>query len=308
MTTDAIDVAFSFLAQDEPIAVALAERLRRRLRSFVFSEAQKDIAGKDGAAEFTALYGERAALVAVLYRAGYGQTKWTRLEQSAVTSRGVELGWHTIVVISLDGTKPTWIPASRLWLGYQQFGADVVAEVLLERHADLGVMPHPETVAERAAAIAARREATARAQRLAHSEWGVRAARQELKSLAVHLTQQVEQFGAGATGLNARYSEPKLELWRCDLEGMFVTFGWALQYSNSLDGATMLVREGARPRSPVDWIPATSTVKTETLYLPEVEPESERVYWRANSGPTALRSTEAMVDHHLGHLLSALEK
>jgi len=42
---DLYDVAFSFLAEDEPTARALSEKLAGRISTFVFSERQRDLAG-----------------------------------------------------------------------------------------------------------------------------------------------------------------------------------------------------------------------------------------------------------------------
>lgn len=304
----AIDVAFSFLAQDETLAISLAGKLRSRLRTFVYSEVQKDLAGKDGVEEFTSMYGDRASLVAVLYRTGYGQTKWTRLEQSAITSRGVEHGWHSIVVISLDGSRPTWIPASRLWLGYDKFGPDTVAEVLVERHAELGVLAHPETIAGRAQSLGSSRAAAENARRLTHSDEGVKLASSELAHLSAELNRHAEEISSGTSALDARVSIPNQGVWRFDLEGHFLTFGWALQYSNTLEGASLLVREGVRPRSPVNWMPPVSSTKTEFLYAPEIEPTTTRAHWRLDRPKGTLLSTEALVEYHLRRLLDAIAR
>src|SRR4051812_15063041 len=109
MTTDIDldrpDIAFSFLAVDELLAQRLARRLDRHVRVFVYSDQQKEIAGKDGVEVFTEIYGESAQFVVVLFRAGYGQTRWTRIEETAIKSRVLEIGAQTVLLLSLDGTK-----------------------------------------------------------------------------------------------------------------------------------------------------------------------------------------------------------
>src|SRR5436305_1973521 len=97
------DVAFSFLAQDEALENELSTLLQGKLRTFVYSEHQIELAGQDGPTVFGKMYGAAARLVVVLYRAGYGDTKWTRVERDAITGRGVELGWQTVLLVSLDG-------------------------------------------------------------------------------------------------------------------------------------------------------------------------------------------------------------
>jgi hypothetical protein len=39
------DVAFSFLADDEPLAVEIADRIRDRVGVFIYSESQKGLIG-----------------------------------------------------------------------------------------------------------------------------------------------------------------------------------------------------------------------------------------------------------------------
>src|SRR5262245_41330740 len=141
MASESPDVAFSFLGADEPLAKRLSERIRQQVRTFVYSEAQKDLAGKDGVEEFTRLFEKSAQFVVVLYRNGYGATKWTRIEESAITSRIVEIGVHTVFLISLDGTKPRWLPGSRLYYGIEQFGESVAADAILGRFGELGLIP-----------------------------------------------------------------------------------------------------------------------------------------------------------------------
>lgn len=44
------DVAFSFLGRDEPLAVQLRDLLERRVRTFIYSDAERQatLAGRDG--------------------------------------------------------------------------------------------------------------------------------------------------------------------------------------------------------------------------------------------------------------------
>ena len=107
-----IDVAFSFLSQDLGLAEELARLLRASLSTFVFSEHQKELIGTDGVAQFTNIYQKQATFVVVLYREGYGKTRWTRNEEAAVTSRALELGWGSLLLVSLDGKVPRWLPAA----------------------------------------------------------------------------------------------------------------------------------------------------------------------------------------------------
>ena len=70
------DVAFSFLAEDEQIALDLSARLNT-YRTFVYSQRQKEVAGTDGERAFNAVFGTKARFVVVLFRKQWGQTPWT---------------------------------------------------------------------------------------------------------------------------------------------------------------------------------------------------------------------------------------
>ena len=74
------DVAFSFLARDEPIANQLNDLVQERLKTFLYSKHQEEIAGTDGEKAFNEVFGDQARIVVVLYRSGWGKTAWTRIE------------------------------------------------------------------------------------------------------------------------------------------------------------------------------------------------------------------------------------
>jgi hypothetical protein len=61
------DVAFSFLGNDEGLASTLNERLRTRVRTFLYSDAERQIvlAGRDGADAFARVFGIESRTVVV---------------------------------------------------------------------------------------------------------------------------------------------------------------------------------------------------------------------------------------------------
>ena len=71
------DVAFSFLQRDEPLALQLNDLLQDRVKTFIYPERQKELAGTDGEETFGKVFGEEARLAVVLYRSEWGETKWT---------------------------------------------------------------------------------------------------------------------------------------------------------------------------------------------------------------------------------------
>ena len=85
----AYDVAFSFVAMDEGVATQLNDLLSPRLKTFIYSERQRDIAGTDGQESFSKVYGRSARIVVILFRPQWGETPWnshrTRCDQKQVT-------------------------------------------------------------------------------------------------------------------------------------------------------------------------------------------------------------------------------
>ena len=85
------DVAFSFLKEDEGLAVRLGDLIQDRLRTFIYSKKQEYLAGRDGEETFNAAFGRDARLVVILYREAWGSTSWTRIERDAIRNRA--FGW-----------------------------------------------------------------------------------------------------------------------------------------------------------------------------------------------------------------------
>ena len=113
------DVAFSFLARDEGLATELNDLLQDRVRTFLYSRKQGEIAGKDGEQSFNAVFGKEARLVVVLYRRGWGETPWTRIEETAIRNRAFEYGYDFVKFIPLD--EP---PSCRSGYHEHSFGLD----------------------------------------------------------------------------------------------------------------------------------------------------------------------------------------
>ncbi|WP_363347926.1 hypothetical protein [Methylocystis echinoides] len=147
------DVAFSFLARDEDIAFQLNDALKGSLKTFIYSEQQKQIAGTDGEVAFNFVFGEKSRAVVILYRDDWGTTRWTRIEETAIRNRGFENGYDFALLIPLDkpASRPKWFPQNRLWIGLERWGLNCAAAVIEARAQELGVTPHRETLEERAA-------------------------------------------------------------------------------------------------------------------------------------------------------------
>jgi hypothetical protein len=109
------DVAFSFLHQDEQLAIDVADRIRDRVKAFIYSEQQKDLIASDGVDNFSQVFLHGARVVVILFRETWGTTKWTRVEETAIKSRHLNEGPKFLIVASLDGTHPIWYPDTWIW-------------------------------------------------------------------------------------------------------------------------------------------------------------------------------------------------
>jgi hypothetical protein len=112
------DVAFSFLATDEQIAFQLNDALKGSLKTFLYSEQQKQLAGTDGEVTFNSVFGQKSRSVVILYREQWGTTPWTRIEETSIRNRAFESGYDFALLVPLDKppTKPKWFPQNRLWM------------------------------------------------------------------------------------------------------------------------------------------------------------------------------------------------
>ncbi len=144
------DVAISFLAADEPLALRVAEDLAP-LNVFVYSKKQEELAGRDGVEAFREVFRSRARLALVLFRARWGETPWTRVEETAIRDRCLGDGWEHLMFVHLErAPKPKWVPDSKLYLDHQTFGIRDLIGATKARCAELGAELRPPSAAARA--------------------------------------------------------------------------------------------------------------------------------------------------------------
>ena len=155
------DVAFSFVSQDEALAVDLNERLKDYLTTFICTdrERQEILAGRDGDEALSLAVGKYARTVVVLYRAGWGERGTTNVEATAIRTRALEFGYDFATFIPLDhpSTVPKWLPRNRIWVGLARWGVDHAATVIESRVQEAGGTPKELTATDIAARVIGRR-------------------------------------------------------------------------------------------------------------------------------------------------------
>lgn len=235
------DVAFSFCAVDEGVATHLNDLLSPRLKTFVYSERQREIAGTDGQESFSKVYGQTARLVVVLYRPEWGTTPWTRVERDAIKNRSLEDGWDfTTFVPTVDRPQmPPWLPKTRLYVGLQRWGMEAAAAVIESRAAERGSNPREESVAERAERLRRARALKEKQEQFQSSEKGVQSAIASYEQFSCAIEEHVQRISETGIKLAAKRSQQFRiisGLPPCSTVCSFRPF-----YSNSLQDAHLLV-------------------------------------------------------------------
>ena len=158
--------------------------MRDRVKTFIYTEQEKVVAGTDGEKTYHRVFGREARVVTVLYRAGWGETRWTRIEETAIRNRGHEHGYDFTVFVPLETPPkvPEWVPAARIWLDLKRFNLDRTAGAIEARVQDSGGQIHQETVGERAQRVERAIKFEKRRDKFRWEE-GVQAANSELAKL-----------------------------------------------------------------------------------------------------------------------------
>ncbi|MGO7959268.1 hypothetical protein [Rhizobium leguminosarum] len=227
------DVAFSFTAQDEAIATQLNDLISDRLQTFIYSERQKEIAGRDGQEAFSEVYAEKARLVVVLYRESWGRTPWTRVEMDAIKNRSLNDGWDFTVFIPTE-TKPSvppWLPKTRLYVGLERWGVEGAAAVIEARATESGAIVREETIKERAARHERKEELRRKQLQFLNSDEGVNAARAAYASVKAI----IEGYATSLQNLNIQFKDHNDFAVVRGRRGINLVISWWPTYSNSLE-------------------------------------------------------------------------
>lgn len=150
------DVAFSFLAGDSSLAVALHDEISEWNASFAFPRKQDELAGREGIEELKRTYGRDARVVVVLYRNGWGHTPWTGVEKEAIADRALQhqQNFLLVVVLDRDAVLPDWISPRRIYWDFHTYGRTGLAGAIKSRITELDGNTRPEPPIERARRVA----------------------------------------------------------------------------------------------------------------------------------------------------------
>lgn len=196
------DAAISFLHQDEPLANRLYEQLMADgMSAFVYSKAQEQIAGRDGLEEFRQAFRRDCRLIIVLYRDGWGQTRWTRIEETAIKERCLADGWDVLLFVSLHerSTIPNWVPETHIRLNLAHYGFHALVGAVKTRIEQKGGQFKTIDAVTRAQLEQKRAEVESARRAFLDSQEGVRSLRNEVMALFDEIERLTQKVAATST-------------------------------------------------------------------------------------------------------------
>jgi hypothetical protein len=115
------------------------------------------VAGTDGSETFRKVFYEQARLAVILFRPGWGETRFTRVEEAAIRDKVTERGWAGMFLVRLaPGKLPVWIPGTYIYFDPASFGLTELVGAVKARCAELGATVRSPSPAELARVMADR--------------------------------------------------------------------------------------------------------------------------------------------------------
>ena len=185
-------------------------------------------------------FGKQARVVVVLYRKEWGQTRWTRIEETAIRGRAFDNGYDFTLFIPLDDTHelPMWLPKTRIWFDLARWGASGAAAVIEQKAREQGSTLHTETVQDRAARLQRAMDYESKRRSFLASVEGVNAANNEARKLSDGLQALVAEESMRSIGIQHKRDN----LYTVILKGRLgLSVGWRFRYTNTLGGSGLNV-------------------------------------------------------------------
>src|SRR5256885_15502068 len=148
------EVAVTFLSEHKAVALRIKDGLADRLSTFVYDREQPTVVGtnSDGVEAFSNVFRHESRVCVVLHSDGWGKVGYTHIEETAIKERALESGWDFLVVVCLDdAVAPKWIPTTKIWYGFKQYGLDGLVCTIDNRATRLGGWAETEFGLEKAA-------------------------------------------------------------------------------------------------------------------------------------------------------------
>jgi hypothetical protein len=237
------DVAFSFVQKDEPLTNHLYKLLKDRMSCFLYSEEQKKLAGRDGENIFNSVFSKESRIVVVLFSKDWGKTKWTRIEETAIKNKGFDEGYDFVILIPTEKeiTPPKWLPKNRIWVGLDRWGVESAASVIEAKVIEFDGSIKSESIADKIKKTENNLIEKKKREILLDSGDGLKLAFNEVSELKKEIVQQKNQINDRVKDWHFVVRDNNQN--GCDIisYGFFLTFHFYQKYSNSADGAYLMI-------------------------------------------------------------------
>ena len=298
------DVAISFLGRDEDIARQLDNLLKARLNTFVYFDRQVELVGTDGENSLARVFASDSRLSVVLFRKEWGATPFTRIEETAIRSRGYDEGYDFLTVVMLDreSTPPKWLPKNRIWYDYETYGIDRLLPVIEARVQEAGGEFRVESPAQQAERLARERDFAKERESLLGSVEGVQRAISEVKKLFAALDEETSAICRTKSGIRPSFSHYQSYTVRIELGAWYTEIAWQNQVINSLIEAYLYVSTFKRDR--YGHVPPTSLEKV--TYRFDIM-QDKRIGWSSVDKKNGFTSSQQLAQRCVKDLLDRLE-
>lgn len=290
-------VAISFLKEDDEIAQEIHNLIADRFQTFVYFENYAEVEGTDGVETFAEVFGGQALLNVILYREGWGKTKYTGLEANAIKSRAMDDadGWDHLLVVKLDKSPlPKWIPSQRIYSDYGRRGALGVATVIEHRIEELGGEARGETLQDFAARKKREKELDEEIRSYLESVQALKDATAEVSrmfDIAFRQWNAISDVGLKEIRKEKRYVRTSFDYYR-------LVITWDGATSNSLTGWNL----AARIEQYLPYSESHYRTIDETRYAFDMNRVRE-VGWSSTGSKQQFLRSQTLIDFWTKHLL-----
>jgi hypothetical protein len=182
-------------------------------------------------------------LIVVLYREGWGETEWTRVESTAIQESLLKFGWERLFFIALDKPSrfPTWLPSQTVRFNLEDYGLEQAVGAIKSRVEEFGGQLQPMTPTKRAAILKDDELYRARVASISHSDV-IENARKLFDLIVERCAPLIAEHGLDIqSAVSFEYNREKCCLLRGGQVALSVT--WCQPYSNALTDAELVVKE-----------------------------------------------------------------
>ncbi len=303
------DVAFSFLEQDEDLAKSLSDLFEGRLTSFIYSRKQEELAGTDGETTLNRVFGEEARIVVVLFKPGWGESAWTRIEQTAIQNRHFQDGYDFVTLVMLEnGTQsPKWLPKNRIWIGFDRVGLETTAAIIEARVQEAGGLVREETITDKALRFDRELNRENQRKEFLGSSDGANAAKRELESLFDKLQAMTSEISA-STQFKFSTQRGSHDFIINSKDYVAVRVNWSMEYGNTLSGARLMVAlyKGQLSLKGGVYLENPTRLDSRTFYF-DVDKIGRNGWLRKNSS-ASICSTQELAESCMSWLMEQLKK